>query len=179
MRRIINLACWLLIVPMSVLSQSRVLTGNITSSAGNPVPFATVEWKGSSSSTTANENGNYSLTVSGANVVLVVSSAGFNTQEFTVGNASSFNIQLTESGALSEVVVTAFGIKKEKKSLGYTIQSVGAEDLTLNRQNNVVNALQGKVAGVTISSTGGAPGQGARILIRGINSLDAGRNNQP
>lgn len=179
MRRLTNLVCWLLIIPMSVFGQSRVLTGTITSNTGNPVPFATVEWKGTSSSTTANENGNYSLTVSGSNVILVVSSAGFNTQEFTAGNASSFNVQLTESGALSEVVVTAFGIKKEKKSLGFTVQQVDNKELNRNHQSNVVNALQGKVAGVQISSAGGGPGQGARILIRGINSLDGGRNNQP
>ncbi|MFC0774512.1 SusC/RagA family TonB-linked outer membrane protein [Terrimonas alba] len=179
MRRITNLVCWLLIVPMSVLSQTRVLTGTITSNTGNPVPFATVEWKGTSSSTTANENGIYNLTVSGSDVILVVSSAGFNTQEFAVGNASSFNVQLSESGALSEVVVTAFGIKKEKKSLGFTVQQVDSKELNRNHQSNVVNALQGKVAGVQISSAGGGPGQGARILIRGINSLDGGRNNQP
>ena len=179
MRRITNLVCWLLIIPMSVLSQSRVLTGTITNSTGNPVPFATIEWKGSSSSTTANENGNYSLTVSGSDVVIVVSSAGFASKEVIVGNASTLNVQLAESGSLSEVVVTAFGIKKKKKSLGFTVQQVDSKELNINKQSNVVNALQGKVAGVQISSAGGGPGQGARILIRGINSLDGGRNNQP
>ena len=96
-----------------------------------------------------------------------------------VGTGNIYNVSLGSSGAMSEVIVTALGIRKEKRSLGYTVQSVNAEDLTVNHQSNVVNALQGKVAGVTISSTGGAPGQGARIQIRGINSLDAGRNNQP
>ncbi|HRO71940.1 MAG TPA: TonB-dependent receptor plug domain-containing protein, partial [Chitinophagaceae bacterium] len=86
---------------------------------------------------------------------------------------------LEASGNLSEVVVTAFGIKKEKRELGFTVQQVDNKDLNINRQSNVVNALQGKVAGVQISSSGGGPGQGARILIRGINSLDGGRNNQP
>jgi TonB-dependent SusC/RagA subfamily outer membrane receptor len=100
-------------------------------------------------------------------------------QEIPVGSNNNYNVSLSSTGTLSEVVVTALGIRKEKKSLGYTIQSVNAEDLNVNRQSNVVNALQGKVAGVTITSGGGAPGQGARILIRGINSLDAGRNNQP
>jgi TonB-linked SusC/RagA family outer membrane protein len=179
MKRLTNLICWLLILPLGVFSQSRSLTGTITSSKGDPVAFATVEVKGTSTVTTAGEDGRYTVSVSGSNVILVVTSAGFTSREINVGNSSSLNVQLEESGALSEVVVTAFGIKKEKKSLGYTIQSVGAEDLNMNRQNNVVNALQGKVAGITVSSSGGGPGQGARILIRGINSLDAGRNNQP
>lgn len=179
MRRLTNLICWLLLLPMSVLSQSRVLTGTITNSTGSPVPFATIEHKGTSSSTTAAETGRYSINVSGSNVVLVVSSAGYATREVNAGNASTFDIQLQESGSLSEVVVTAFGIKKEKKSLGFTVQQVDSKELNINHQSNVVNALQGKVAGVQISSAGGGPGQGARILIRGINSLDAGRNNQP
>lgn len=180
MRHFTNLACWLLmLLPMSVFSQNRVLTGTITNSTGNPVPFATIEQKGTSSSTTANENGKYNMTVSGSNIILIVSSAGFTTKEVNVGNASTFDIQLQESGSLSEVVVTAFGIKKEKKSLGFTVQQVDSKELNINHQSNVVNALQGKVAGVQISSSGGGPGQGARILIRGINSLDAGRNNQP
>ena len=112
MRRLTNLICWLLLLPMSVLSQSRVLTGTITNSTGSPVPFATIEQKGSSSSTTAAETGKYSINVSGSNVVLIVSSAGYATREVNAGNASTFDIQLKESGNLSEVVVTPFGIKK-------------------------------------------------------------------
>lgn len=179
MRTFIKLLCLLLILPMSVFSQSRTLTGTVTNSKGDPVPFATIVVKGTSLSTTADENGRYRIDVSGSNVVLEVSSAGQVTREVKTGNVSALDIQLQESGNLSEVVVTAFGIKKEKKSLGFTVQQVDNKDLNINHQSNVVNALQGKVAGVQISSAGGGPGQGARILIRGINSLDGGRNNQP
>lgn len=115
MRRFTNVICWLLIfLPMSVFSQTRVLTGTITNSTGNPVPYASIELKGTSSSTTATDNGKYSINVSGSNVILIVSSVGFTTREVNTGNTSTFDIQLQESGALSEVVVTAFGIKKEK-----------------------------------------------------------------
>src|SRR5687768_7423973 len=179
MKRLTNLICWLLILPISVFSQTRVLTGTIKTSSGEPVPFATIEQKGTTSATTAAVDGKYSLNVTGSNVVIVVSSAGFAPREVNVGNASTFDIDLESSGTLSEVVVTAFGIKKEKRSLGFTVQQVDNKELNINKQSNVVNALQGKVAGVQISSSGGGPGQGARILIRGINSLDAGRNNQP
>ncbi|HKZ65671.1 MAG TPA: TonB-dependent receptor plug domain-containing protein, partial [Chitinophagaceae bacterium] len=179
MKRLTNLICWLLILPMSVFSQSRVLTGTVTNATGSPIPFATIEIKGTNSSTMAAENGKYSINVSGSDVILIVTSTGYLTREINTGNASSFDVQLQESGTLSEVVVTAFGIKKEKKSLGFTVQQVDSKELNINHQPNVVNALQGKVAGVQISSAGGGPGQGARILIRGINSLDAGWNNQP
>lgn len=179
MKRLTNLICWLLILPMSVFSQSRVLTGTITNSTGSPVPFATIGVKGTSSSTTATENGKYSINVSGSEVILVVSSAGYNTREVNAGSASSFDVQLQESGALAEVVVTALGIKREKKALGYSAQEVKGDDLIASRQTNIVNALRGKVAGVQINSGGGAPGQGSRIIIRGIKSLDPTRNNQP
>ncbi len=179
MRTIIHLICWLMILPLGVFSQSRVLTGTVKTNNGDPVPFATVEQKGTTTVVNANENGQYSIPVTGSNVILVVSSAGFAAREITVGAASTFDINLETSGNLSEVVVTAFGIKKEKRELGFTVQQVDNKDLNINRQSNVVNALQGKVAGVQISSSGGGPGQGARILIRGINSLDGGRNNQP
>src|SRR5690606_27196414 len=83
------------------------------------------------------------------------------------------------SETLDEVAVTAFGIKREERSLGSTAQSVTAEQLTVNQQPNMVNALQGKIAGVQIRNTGGAPGQGAKIQIRGVNSLDPSRENSP
>ncbi|MGZ8524405.1 MAG: carboxypeptidase-like regulatory domain-containing protein, partial [Chitinophagaceae bacterium] len=172
MRRLTNLICWLLIIPISVFSQSRTLTGTITNSSGSPVPYATIEIKGTSSLTTADEGGNYSISVSGSNVILVVSSAGFTPREVNVGAASTYEVQLQEAGSLSEVVVTALGIKREKKALGYSAQEIKGEDLVASRQTNVVNALRGKVAGVQINSGGGAPGQGSRIIIRGIKSLD-------
>jgi len=77
------------------------------------------------------------------------------------------------------VVVTALGIKRDVRSLGYASQEVTSKEISQSKQSNILNALQGKVAGVTISSAGGGPGQGASILIRGINSLNASQNNQP
>jgi TonB-linked SusC/RagA family outer membrane protein len=168
-----------LLVPLAVLCQSRQISGRITDDRNAPVALASVLIKGTQTGVTADDDGRFSISVPTANAVLVISAVGFSSQEIRIGSANEYSIVLSSASDLSEVVVTAFGIRKEKKSLGYTVQSVSGADLNMNRQNNVVNALQGKVAGVTISSTGGAPGQGARILIRGINSLDAGRNNQP
>ena len=172
------IATWLLI-PVLLIAQSRLITGIVTDSRGEPVPRATVRVKGTSTAVTAEDNGKFSISINPNNNVLVISSVNFQNLEVRLGNDNDYTIRLVDATNLSEVVITAMGIKKEKKSLGYTVQNVSGENLNVNRQSNIVNALQGKVAGVTISSTGGAPGQGARILIRGINSLDAGRNNQP
>lgn len=176
------LLAWMIMflsMPLIVFSQTRQISGTVKNDKGQPVPQASVLQKGTTNGVTANDNGAFTISVNGSNAVLIISSVNFESREVAIGNETSYNIILLDISNMSEVVVTAFGIKKEKRALGYSIQNVNADDLMMNRQTNVVNALQGKVAGVTISSTGGAPGQGARILIRGINSLDAGRNNQP
>lgn len=181
MRKLLLLA-WivlLLCMPFTGFSQSRQLTGTVTDDKGEPLSSVSVVEKGTANGTLTNERGLFSITVTGARPVLVVTYSGRESREIAVGAGNTYNISLASGGALSEVVVTAFGIRKERRSLGYTVQTVGSGDLNVNRQSNVVNALQGKVAGVTITGGGGAPGQGARILIRGINSLDASRNNQP
>ena len=170
---------WLFMLPLSVLCQTRLISGTISNSRGEPVPLASIQVKGTTTFSTASETGKFTINVSGANPVLVISSSGFATQEVNIGSSDTYNIQLAETGTLSEVVVTALGISKEKKALGYATQEVKASDLNRNRQPNLVNALQGKVAGVTISSVGGGPGQGATIRIRGINSIDVTQSNDP
>jgi len=124
--------------------------------------------------------GDYAITLTGDNATLVFSYVGYATQQLPAGNGETLNVTMQSSlKDLGEVVVTAFGVKKEKRALGYTIQQVESKDLNVNHQSNVVNALQGKVAGVQISSAGGGPGQGSRIIIRGINSIASDRNSQP
>ena len=178
--KIIGLIMGLLfMLPLSVLSQARLVSGTVTNSRGEPVPLASIQLKGTSTITTASETGRFSINVSGSDPVLVISSSGFTTQEVKIGNSDSYNVQLVETGTLSEVVVTALGISRQKKALGYATQEVKAAELNRNRQPNILNALQGKVAGVTISSTGGGPGQGATIRIRGINSIDVTQSNDP
>lgn len=169
----------LILMPILAFSQTRQISGIVTDEQGLPLSSASVVQKGTTNGTTTDERGSFTINVTGVAPVLVFSFAGRTPQEIVVGNSNTYNVSLSSSGAMSEVVVTALGIRREKRSIGYSVQTVNSEDLNVNRQINVVNALQGKVSGVTISSTGGAPGQGARILIRGINSLDGGRNNQP
>jgi len=168
---------WVIIlfsIPFSAFCQTRTITGKVTNENGSAVPLATVEQKGTKNAVTASDDGTFSISVTGKNPVLVISSVNFETQTVPVGNKSTLDVTLKNSGQLSEVVVTALGITRQKRSLGYSAQSVDAQELTESHQSNLLNALQGKVAGVTISSAGGGPGQGANILIRGVNSLDLG-----
>lgn len=166
-------------MPVSVFCQGRSITGTVKNDKGQPIPLATVQQKGTNNATTANENGVFSLSVSGSSVTLIVSSVNYESREIQIGSEASYNVELKEAGNLSEVVVTALGISRDKKALGYATQEVKAADLTRNQQSNLVNALQGKVAGATISSVGGGPGQGASIRIRGINSIDVTQSNEP
>jgi len=162
------------------MAQNRQISGTVKNSKGEVVPAATIQQKGTTVSTTADDGGRFSIQVSGANIILVITSSGYSATEVPVGTANSYDVTLGDAGALTEVVVTAaFGVKQRKKTLGYTVQEVGAADLIKGRENNFVNALAGKVSGVNITNTGGAPGAGTDILIRGISSLSPNANNQP
>ncbi len=178
-----HLLCLLAIIiaamPYMAHSQSRTISGTIKDENGAALPAVTVIQKGTNNGTVTNEEGAYSITVNGARPVLVFSYAGRQTQEVVVGAANNYNVSLRTAGDMSEVVVTALGITREKRSLGYSAQEVSGAALTQTKQTNIVNALRGQVAGVQINSGGGAPGQGTRIIIRGIKSLDPGKDNQP
>jgi len=165
----------------TVMAQTKDVRGKVTDSESSAtLPGVVVKLKGTSTAVATNSNGDYAIKIPSTGGTLTFSYIGYTPKEVVVTSQSVINVTLSSnSEQLSEVVVTALGITREKRSLGYSGQSVDGEDLTQNRQPNVVNALQGKVAGVTISSTGGAPGQGAKIQIRGVNSIDPGRDNQP
>lgn len=177
------LLVWTVIIlsmPLLVFSQSRQITGRITDDKGDAVPSASIIQKRTTTGTTADANGNFSINVTGANPVLVISSVNFQTQEIRVGSNNNLSIELAGVNILSEVTVTtAFGVKRAKRSLGYSAQEISGDALQKTKQGNIVNALRGQVAGVQINSGGGAPGQGTRIIIRGIKSLDPGKDNQP
>ncbi len=157
------------------------VTGKVSSADSKlALEKAVVTEKGTTNNVLTDNAGNYSITLQQNNSALIFSFIGYVDKEVSVGGSPTVNAELeAASGTLNEVVVTALGIKRELRTLGYASQEISAEQITQSRQSNVLNALQGKVAGVTISSAGGGPGQGASILIRGINSLDPGKSNQP
>ncbi len=161
------------------------ITGRVTTGANEPVPNASIVLVGTNYGTAADANGIFTLTnVNAGNYRIQVSAIGFGTQvrDITVTDGQTANVlfELTaDNSDLTEVTVTALGIRREKRELGYSAQEVKGSDLLASRQSNVVNALQGQAAGLQINSGGGAPGQGAKIILRGINSLDPNRDFQP
>jgi TonB-linked SusC/RagA family outer membrane protein len=168
-------------LPILLRGQNPSIRGSVTASdGGNALPGVTIQVKGGTAGTTSGADGNFSITVPNTNVTLVFSFVGYLKQEVPLNGRTSVQVSLQpDTRNLEQVVVTALGIKREKRALGYAVQDVSGADLAVSKQTNVVNALQGKVAGVQISSAGGAPGQGSRIIIRGVNSLDPTKSNQP
>lgn len=161
----------------SVWAQSITVSGKIVATEdGQSLPGASVVLKGTTSGANADAEGNFKLTVSHAGT-LVFSFVGYSTREIEMGNRTFFEVSLEQDmRQLQEVVVTAFGIEREKKALGYTVQELKGSSLTESRSTNVANALSGKIAGVRIQSNGG-PGSGSNIQIRGASSISG--NNQP
>lgn len=159
------------------VSKVKAISGTITNARGEPLAGVSITIKGTNVGTSSNASGNYSINAD-ENNILVFSYVGFNTQEITVTAQNTINVRLQEeSTALNEVVVTALGIKKEKRALTYAVSEVGGEDLTKARELNLGNALSGRVAGVTASGTSGGPAASSRVIIRGNGSLNG--DNQP
>lgn len=142
---------------------------------GLPLPGVGIIIKNTSTGSITDFDGNYEIQAN-KNSVLVFSYVGFTSQEIIV-TSNIINVTLISGESLKEVVITALGIKKERKSLGYAVQAVKADELLEGNQSSLVNGLQGKVSGVTIVNSGGAPGSSAIIMIRGGSSITG--NNQP
>jgi TonB-linked SusC/RagA family outer membrane protein len=172
---LLGLLWWLITLP--AFAQSRAVSGTILSEDGQGLPGVNVVIKGTTKGSISNVSGQYSIEVNNDNAVLVFSFVGYKSQEISAGNKSVINVTLEpETGSLQEVVVTALGIKREEKSLGYSVGKVNGKDLSRTAQENVLNGLAGKVPGVTISSTGGT-GSSVSMVIRGATSLSS--DNQP
>lgn len=171
-----------LAIPPGAFAQSRTVTGKVTGSDDSQaLPGVSVMLKGTTNGTITDANGAYSLSgIPASGGTLVFTSIGYETQEASIGDRSILNVTMSaDATQLSEVVVTSLGIERSRASLGYSVQSVGASQLTEVKQPNIVSALQGQVSGVQITNTGGGPGMGARIVVRGLTSLNPGGDNQP
>ena len=167
----------LLFASTTILAQQRTLIGRITDANGNPVPNASLIVKGTTNGTTTKPDGTYSLAINSQAKFIVISSVGMETVEIGIGNKGVIDASLKQSDKdLQEVVVTALGIKKDKKTLGYGVSTIKAEELTQAHTTNVTNALAGKIPGVKISGSGGAF-TGSSIIIRGVTTFTG--SNQP
>ncbi len=151
-------------------AQEKTVSGTVSDNNGLPLPGATVVIKGTSTGASTDFDGNYSIK-SNVGDVLNFSYVGYSGQSATVGASNSINVTLQPDNELEEVVVTALGIKRAEKSIGYAAQKVSPEDLTTVRNSNVVNSLSGKIAGVNVTSASSAPGASSRIILRGVSSI--------
>jgi TonB-linked SusC/RagA family outer membrane protein len=153
---------------------AQTVSGRVTNSAdGSALPGVSVLVKGTTAGTTTDTDGRFTLNVPDvANGTLVFSFIGFASQEVPLSNRTNVDITLQEDVTqLGEVVVTALGIEREKKALGYSVQEVSGDKFTQARESNIINNLQGRVAGVQIYKGGTGPGGSSKIVIRGSNSL--------
>ena len=163
---------FLISMPFLAFSQSRTITGTVSDELGQPLPSVSVTQKGTNSGTVTDSKGTFSIPVTGVNPVLIFSYIGRQPQEIAVGNSNNYDVSLSVNGVMSEVVVTALGIKRNERSLGYATQEVKGENLTLTKEQNVIGSLAGKVAGVqVIGSSGASMGGTQKIKIRGVNSI--------
>lgn len=181
MKKLLQSLFIVLLFAGSALAQNRTVTGTVTGKEdGLPIPGVTVLLKGTTNGTQTNAQGKYSLSIPAGSAEIVFSSLGFTTQ--TLSNVSGvLDVTLeTDSKALSEVVVTAVGITREAKSLGYSVTTLKGDELTKARETNVINSLAGKVSGVKITSQSGTVGGSSKIIIRGASSFNSGStSNQP
>ncbi len=179
MKRLLLISVLMPLACISLKAQTRSLSGSVTDAQNVGVVSATVKVKGQSNVTTTNFEGRFSFSVPTGNITLEISSVGYIAREVAVGaDENNVTVALTISNEeLSEVVVTALGIKKQKRVLGYAVGQVKGDDLTKAREINLGSSLSGRVAGVNASSMATGPGGSSRVVIRGATS--ASGNNQP
>lgn len=164
-------------VTNNLMAQAVPISGTVLSEDGTALAGATVTVSGTKRATVTDNMGKFTISAN-QNAILEFSYVGYLTQKIKA--TSGIVVQLAKSSAdLNEVVVTAMGIKKEKKALGYSVTDLNAAELMKNKNTNVVNSLVGKVPGVNITQFSGSAGAGASITIRGGNSTSEGRQNQP
>ena len=151
------LACAILF--SAVAFSQKTVSGKVTDASNQPLVGATVAVKETDVATQTSSTGDFTITVPGGRNVLVITSIGFNPQELTIGDRTNFNVSMvSNTSSLSEVVVTALGIQRNKKSLQYSVTTIGGENLTQAREISIANQLEGRVAGVNFFLILSGPG---------------------
>ncbi len=163
---------------LSESDQQQKITGRVTDESGDPLPGVTITIKGTTQGTITDVDGNYSLGNVPSDGVLVFSFIGYTARTIDVSGQNTLDVVLAvDTKELGEVVVTALGISREKKALGYSVSEVKGEEFTKAREVNVANSLTGKIAGVNVTGMATGPGGSSRIVIRGNGSFNG--DNQP
>ena len=159
-------------------AQNISVSGKVTDKSGEPVIGAYILVQGTTNGTTADLDGNYTISAP-ANGTLEFSMMGMKTLSIPVNKKTVINAVLEEDGILLEeaVIVAEFGMKRTARSVGSAVQNVKAQDIAESGRESFVSALQGRVAGMTVTSTGGAPGASTSVVLRSITSISG--SNQP
>jgi TonB-linked SusC/RagA family outer membrane protein len=166
-------------VSLSTQQNTIQVSGKVTDEQGLTLPGVNIVEKGTMNGVVSTMDGDFQIEVP-EDAILSFSFIGFRTQEIAVNGRTSIDVVLQEeSHGIDEVVVTAMGVVSEKKELNFAVQAINSEEITRDKQASFVNALQGRVAGVDISGTGGSPTASSQILIRGIASINPAQNNEP
>ena len=174
MRNFLFFVC-MVVFASTATAQNTNTTGKITDENGSPIVGASVLERGTRNGTLSKNDGTFTLSTK-AKATLVISSLGY--KSTTVAAGSGLRVQLqSDVNALSEVVVTALGISRDKKAISYSTQTINAESIAAGGKSNLMDDLSGKVSGVQITNSGGQAGSGTTVVIRGYNSLTG--NNQP
>lgn len=170
----IYLILFLNLIFLPIFSQNTEVKGKIISeNTGEPIPSVNISVKNKSIGTVADFNGNFSIKCNPETDTLIFKYIGFQTLEIPLNGKTELDVEMSENVVeMDKVVVTALGIKREKKSLGYAMQEVEGDDLDKVRQVSVINSLSGKVAGLSVSATTGGPASSSRIVLRGNNSFN-------
>lgn len=172
--RHVRLLIAFILLHSAVLAQTRQVSGFVKDKAGTGIPSVTVKVKGKNIQTVTDIGGAFSLQAPSGNIQLVASSIGFSEQTIDVAaGQSNVAITMEESGQqLGEVIVTALGISKESKKVGYSVSTVAGDQLNQARETNVANSLSGRVAGLKVSGTNSGPGGTVKLLLRGLPSMN-------
>jgi TonB-linked SusC/RagA family outer membrane protein len=179
MRKFTLFFVFLLFVGIQGALAQTVVKGTITDAKdGTPLPGVSIVVKGTLTGTVSDIKGNYTLTVPAGYNDLIFSFVGMLTKEMKIDGKSTIDVKLEDDVVgLDEVIVTALGISREKKSLGYAVQDLKGDELAKAKETNIVNSLSGKISGVQITNSSGAVGSSSRIVIRGVTSITG--DNQP
>ncbi|MFV7234777.1 SusC/RagA family TonB-linked outer membrane protein [Flavobacterium sp. ZB4R12] len=179
MKRILAVLGLVMLSCFGAIAQNRSITGVVADAGNKGVVSATIKVKGKSISTITDSDGHFAVMIPSGKVTLTISSIGFTSKSVDVTeNENNITVVLAENTQeLGEVVVTALGIKKQKKSLGYAVQEIKGSSLVEAREPNLANALTGKVAGLQVVRSSAGPGGSSKLVLRGFNSLTG--DNQP
>lgn len=177
MKRVFYLFAVIVATAVMALAQDRTISGTVTDSDGMALSGAVIQVKGTKTGTFSRNNGGYSIKAADG-ATLVFRLVGKKSREVTIGDNNVINVVLeNDENRQSEVVVTAIGLGRSKKSLGYSTQEIGSDQIVASRESNVVNSLASRVAGVQVNNSTGVPGASSYIRIRGSSSLTG--DNQP